>query len=354
MLLFDFSQYKSSEEWLMEISAQLKKPNLTDWEKAIYLFLQEWFSTTDFINVRTSGSTGEPKTLQVSKKMMQISASKTIEFLQLEPKNTALLCLSANYIAGKMMIVRAIVGKLILYAIEPTSCPLTDFSYTVDFSAMVPTQVFEQIKENLSLNKIHKLLIGGGAVSGHLENKLKSLSCICYETYGMTETVSHIALRQLNGKEKQAALIPMPNISVSTDERGCLVIFATDLLNEPLITNDLAEIYSSGNFRITGRFDNIINCGGIKIQPEEIERKITPFFKKPFLISSIKNEKWGESLVLVTEEKLEDNILSKINKKLSASEQIYFYTSFSQIPKTSLAHKIDRRKVKLLLKSLNF
>ncbi len=360
MLFFDFSQYCTDEDWLSEIPLQLKKPTLSDWEKAIYLFLQEWFSPTDRIEVQTSGSTGEPKVLHVSKQMMRVSASKTLHFLQLKPEETALLCLSANYIAGKMMIVRAIIGGLKLYAIEPTSAPLrhselnTQSPVCFDFSAMVPVQVFEEMNNNFSLNKIKKLLIGGGAVSADLENKLQSLSCICYETYGMTETVSHIALRQLNGNNKQAFFSPMDDISVSTDKRGCIIISAPGLLDNPLHTNDLAIITENGQFRITGRIDNIINCGGVKIQPEAIEQKIGLFFKKPFLISSIKNKKWGESLVLVSEEKMENDILSKINKLLPPSQQIHHCTTLTEIPQTSSSKKIDRKNVNLLIENIKF
>ncbi len=356
MLLFNFSKYRPNKEWLTEISFQLKKVNLPDWEKAIYLFLQEWFSPTNCVEVCTSGSTGEPKTLLVSKKMMESSAFKTIQFLQLKPEDTALLCLSANYIAGKMMIVRAIVGKLCLYAVEPTSTPLRHCESPVsfNFSAMVPAQVFEEINDNCSLNNIKKLLVGGGAVSADLESKLQSLSCICYETYGMTETVSHIALRQLNRDNKQAFFSPMENISVSTDERGCVVISAPDLLENPVYTNDLAIITTNGEFRITGRIDNIINCGGIKIQPEEIEQKIASFFTKPFLISSIQHAKWGESLVLVSEENKNDDILQKVNELLPSTQQIHFYAYLTEIPKTLSSQKIDRKKARTQIEFIIF
>ncbi len=358
MLELDFSQNNTPEYWLSKISEQLNNPLLPDWQRSVYSFLQEWFLPTDFVKVYTSGSTGEPKSLQVSKTMMRISALKTLQALDLKSSDTALLCLSANYIAGKMMIVRAIAGQLRLFAVEPASTPLrhcgTESSsadlqspVSFDFSAMVPAQVFEQLNEKSSLEKIKKLLIGGGAVSSELDNKLQALNtCIAYETYGMTETVSHIALRKVNGKNKQTAFALMPNISVKTDNRGCLVIFAPDLLPEPLITNDLAEIFPNGNFRITGRIDNIINSGGIKIQPEELERKIASFFTKSFLISSVKDEKWGESLILVAEENIDKNTFEEINKLLPKAHQIKLFVHLPEIPRTSVSEKISRIQVK--------
>ena len=344
MLSFIFSEH-TSQEWFTISNEKLFQTGLADWEKSLWRFIADWYSDSPFVTLRTSGSTGTPKLIEVSKEMMCVSARKTLQFLNIKPNNTALLCLSADYIAGKMMIVRSILGNLRLFAVAPSGKPLMDFSRFVDFSAMVPMQVFQQLKEVDSLNRIGKLLVGGGAVSSQLSESLQVCSCMAYESYGMTETVSHIALRRINGNERQEGFVPMNNVSVSLDERGCLLIDAPDLLTKSLQTNDSAEILPSGEFRILGRIDNVINSGGIKIQPEEIERQITPFFTRNFVISCVTDDKLGEKLVLVSEESLNPEQIQLINSNLNPYQHIRSYLQLSPFPQTT-THKIDRPAVK--------
>ncbi len=316
-------------------------------------FLEEWNNDLPYVNVQTSGSTGTPKILQVSKEMMRRSARKTLQYFDLKPGDTALLCLSADYIAGKMMIVRALEGNLRLITVEPSSTPLRDFTGEVDFAAMVPAQVFEELKTGGSLNRVRKLLIGGMALSPALEEALQQCTCEACESYGMTETVSHIALRRLNGSSRQAGFAPLQGVSVSLDERDCLVIDCPDLLENSLTTNDVAEILPSGQFRILGRVDNVINSGGIKIQPEETERKIASFFSSPFAISSVSDEKFGEKIVLVAGENISKTKLNEINNCLNKSEKLHHAFHLPELPQTA-THKIDRRQLKNILEQKQY
>lgn len=341
-MYYSFQFHKQTpQEWITQAHEKLAASETLDWKKPLWQFIADWYSDSSSIIVHTSGSTGKPKAIELSKDMMRVSARKTLQALDLKPNDTALLCLSANYIAGKMMLVRAILGDLQLYALEPSSQPLNDFPETIDFAAMVPMQVFEQLKVKDSLNSVKKLLIGGGAVSDDLSSQLQTCTCAAYESYGMTETVSHIALRRINGFEAQTGFSCMPAVSVALDERGCLQITAPDLLPTPLQTNDFAEILSSGEFRILGRIDNVINSGGIKIQPEEIERQIASFFTKSYAVSSIPDEKLGEKLVLVSEEPISPELLQTINQSLPAYHKMHQAIQMSLLPLTGNG-KLDR------------
>ena len=320
---------------------------LPAWEQGIYRFLAEWHNTGDFVLVQTSGSTGAPKTLRVSKEMMRISARKTLQYFDLKPNDKILLCLSADYIAGKMMLVRALVGGLQLWAVEPQSLPFKAPSvhssgglgetWTFDFASIVPLQAFEMLKRNISFHNIRNILIGGGSISPALEENLQNCQSRIFESYGMTETVSHIALRRVNGEKREAGFVPLSGVSVRTDERDCLVITLAPIRHrceedadyksapatQVITTNDRAEIFPDGSFRILGRADNVINSGGIKIQPEEVERKIAGFFNLPFAVSAIADEKLGEKLVLATEESISPEKLCEINSRLLPYEKLY-------------------------------
>lgn len=174
--------------------ASLLSSKIKDWERDMYAFILEWLDDSETVYAHTSGSTGVPKSICLKKKSMIASAKLTGEYLVLEEGQTALLCLSTNYIAGKMMVVRAFVLGLNLIAVEPTGHPLNQLEQHVDFAAMVPLQVFNCIDDRARLEQINHLIIGGGAVDNELLNKLREVSTCCYSTYGMTETVSHVAL----------------------------------------------------------------------------------------------------------------------------------------------------------------
>ena len=269
-------------------------------------FLGEWNNSSDYVRVQTSGSTGAPKQMLVEKRRMLASARITCDFLGLREGNTALLCMSLDYIAGKMMVVRSIERGLRLIAVEPSGHPLAvhEGQYPcVDFAAMVPMQVYNSLQvpeERERLRQIRHLIIGGGAIDEAMAKELKDFPNAVWSTYGMTETLSHIALRRLNGSEASDYYTPFPSVRVGLSEDDCLVIDAPEVCAERLVTNDIAELSPQG-FRILGRKDNIICSGGLKIQAEELERQLRPHLRVPYLISKRPDVKFGEIVVLFTE-----------------------------------------------------
>lgn len=271
-------------------------------------FLQQWNFGKESFLFRTSGSTGEPKEITVSSRSMIRSAELSGQALKLKRGETALLCMPLDFVAGKMMVVRSLVLGLKLLSVKPSSNPLKEIGseIIIDFAAMTPMQVLESLNDPQSFSKlkqIHKLIIGGAPVSADLESKLQNLPGEVYETYGMTETLTHIALRRLNGTEQSEYFKTLPGISIGTDERGCLVIHAPHLDQPDVVTNDLVEIIASNHFRWLGRADHVINSGGIKIFPELVERKLEGKLSHRFIISSLPDQKLGRKVVLVVEVK---------------------------------------------------
>lgn len=325
-------------------------------------FLQEWNSPSETLLVHTSGSTGKPKPMWVEKKRMLNSAHITCNFLGLRPGNTALLCMSLDYIAGKMMVVRSIERKLRLFSVKPSGHPLSDESLTkmvemdFDFVAMVPMQVYNTLQvpqERERLSRIKHLIIGGGAIDDALADELRSLPGAVWSTYGMTETLSHIALRRLNGEEASEWYQPFDSVGVSLNSDGCLVIDAPLVCSEPLVTNDIAEIkqqetssHSSDAssslktssphvlFRIKGRKDNVICSGGIKIQIEEVENLLRQHLDAPFLLAKKKDEKFGEIAVLVTESSDLEGVEAICRQVLPKYWVPRQYLHFDQLPMT--------------------
>ena len=269
-------------------------------------FLEEWNNPSLYVHVQTSGSTGAPKPMLVEKQRMLNSARITCDFLGLHEGDTALLCMSLDYIAGKMMVVRSIERGLKLITVPPSGHPLSPLSTLhspLDFAAMVPMQVYNSLQvpeECERLKQIRHLIIGGGAIDDVLAAALKTFPNHVWSTYGMTETLSHIALRRLNGPDASEYYTPFPSVKVSLNEEGCLVIDAPLVCPERLVTNDIAEL-SAGRFRILGRKDNVICSGGIKIQIEMVERQLRPHLQAPFLITKRPDAKFGEAVVLLTE-----------------------------------------------------
>ena len=276
-------------------------------------FLSEWNNDSPFVHVQTSGSTGAPKPMLAEKRRMLASARITNDFLGLHEGDTALLCMSLDYIAGKMMVVRSMERGLKLFTVEPSGHPLNHCQSAIDdckidFAAMVPMQVYNTLQvpeERERLMGIRHLIIGGGAIDDALGAELKNFPNAVWSTYGMTETLSHIALRRLSGPEASDWYTPFPSVQVSLSDEGCLVIDAPEVCPECLVTNDIAEISTQG-FRILGRKDNVICSGGIKIQIEEVERHLRPFLRAPYLISKRPDPKFGEVAVLLTEDSVDE------------------------------------------------
>ena len=314
-------------------------------------FLSEWNNDSDTVLVHTSGSTGKPKPMMVEKKRMLNSARITCDFLGLKPGDSALLCMSLDYIAGKMVVVRSIERHLHLISVSPSGHPLKDIDLKdvngkdvngeITFAAMVPMQVYNTLQvpeERERLTHVRHLIIGGGAIDASLEKELRSLpgNIAIWSTYGMTETLSHIALRRINGAEASEWYQPFDSVKISQTEEGCLVIDAPQVCAETLVTNDIVEIepyiynkvekhdkvekhevMEKLRFRIKGRKDNVICSGGIKIQIEEVEALLKPHLEKPFMIAKKKDEKFGEIAVLLTEDEDLKKVEATVRRLLS-------------------------------------
>lgn len=275
-------------------------PDQNSWQHQIGLFLNEWYNDQSFVQVKTSGSTGIPKLIRMSKQTMSASARMTNQFFGLTAASSALLCLPASYIAGKMMLVRAIEGDYQLTAVPPSANPFVDLNDKFDFSAITPYQLVQSASE-LSSTDIRQIIVGGSPVTPDIENLSSSWKVALYETFGMTETASHIALRKFNGSDKSKYFQVLQGVEISQDDRNCLVIKAPHLTDEVLITNDIVEIHGSKEFQWLGRFDRVINTGGIKVFPEQIERKMQDIVRFPFFISSLPDLSLGQKVILVVE-----------------------------------------------------
>ncbi len=268
-------------------------------------FLAEWRSDEPTVTVRTSGSTGTPKLMRIEKSRMRASARMTCDFLGLHEGDSALLCMPLDYIAGKMVVVRSEVRGLRLIAVRPSAHPFAGLQESPVFAAVTPMQVFETLKvdeERRLMMGVRELIIGGGAVNRDMAAELKSFPNAVWSTYGMTETLSHIALRRLSGVEASEWYTPFDGVELSVDDRGCLVIEAPAVCSERLVTNDIVEFEEGGKrFKVCGRADNVICSGGIKIQAEEMERMLEPYIKQPYVVAWEPDEKLGQAVVLVIE-----------------------------------------------------
>lgn len=306
-------------------------------------FLAEWHNDSEFVHVQTSGSTGTPKPMMIEKRRMLASARITCDFLGLRPGDSALLCMSLDYIAGKMMVVRSLERQLRLVTVAPSGHPLSNLSphssyfSPLVFAAMVPLQVYNSLQvpeECERLREIRHLIIGGGAIDEAMAAQLKTFPHAVWSTYGMTETLSHIALRRLSGPEASDWYTPFPSVNLSLSVDGCLIIEAPEVCEERLVTNDIAVLSPEGRFRILGRKDNMICSGGIKIQAEELERQLRPHLSAPFMITKRSDEKFGEVVVLLTEGDISDarNVCEHILPKFH-HPRIYLHVA--QIPLTA-------------------
>lgn len=267
-------------------------------------FLEEWFSEKLTIAVQSSGSTGTPKILHAEKERMKASAAMTCSFLGLKQGDTALLCMPLKYIGAKMVVVRSLIWGLDLYCAAPSGHPFAQINFSPEFLALTPAQVYSSLQnstENKLLRGTKQLIIGGGAINASLAEELAAFPNAVWSTYGMTETLSHIALRRLNGKDRSDWYQPFNGVEVSLTPQGTLAINAPAVCPEYLITNDIAELDDFGRFKIIGRADNIINSGGIKLQAEKLEEKLSAVLSFPFLITSVPDDQYGEVPVLLVQ-----------------------------------------------------
>jgi len=270
-------------------------------------FMAEWHDAADTVTVHTSGSTGVPKLLRVEKRRMLASARATCDALGLRQGDSALLCMSLDYIAGKMMVVRALERGLRLVVTEPGGHPLAGVGEPIDFAAMVPLQVYNSLQvpqEAERLRRIRHLLIGGGPLNGELELRLRGLPNAVWHTYAMTETLSHIALRRVSGSGATPWFTPMQGIALSQTSDGCLVIDAPHLCPQTLVTHDVVELQvgqdgGGQRFKVLGRVDNVIISGGVKIHIEQVEEALARHLQVPFAITRKPDARLGECVVLM-------------------------------------------------------
>ena len=278
----------------------------------LHLWNQLWESNLDSFVFLTSGSSGTPKEIRLTRKQLITSAVLTLNTLNLSKNDSILINLNTEYIAGKMMLVRATIGQMKAQIIEPNSNPLLniDLSQHFDFFSFVPLQIetiLTQTPNKISiLNKAKAIIIGGAPISQSLIHLIQEIQSPVYHTYGMTETVSHIALMRINGTEKSDYFNTLEGVSIATDNRNCLVINHELTNNQTITTNDIVEVINPTKFKWLGRADDVINTGGIKILPNQLEIKLVPIFdklniKNRYFIFGLAHESLGSSINLVIE-----------------------------------------------------
>lgn len=309
---------------------QLDSKDFTPFERSVVEHCKEWMSDATGFEVTTSGSTGDPKKINFHRSQLEASARLTAEALGLKEGMTALLCLNPGFIAGKMMIIRCMVTGMNLIAVEPMANPLDHLPQEaplIDFAAMVPLQVRTIINSNRAreFDQIRMVIIGGGQVDPELREKLQTLPTSFYSTFGMTETISHVALQKLNGVNQDSYMQALPGVTFSTDSRGCLVIHAPHAEQQSIVTNDMVELIDSGKFRWLGRWDNVINSGGIKIIPEVAEQAIAVILPaigidRRFFVHGVDHPSLGQEVGLVIEGSLdrdkEESVLTALKEQL--------------------------------------
>ncbi|MDE6757049.1 MAG: AMP-binding protein [Muribaculaceae bacterium] len=272
-----------------------------------YRFIDEWLDESPYITAHTSGSTGKPKAIRLFKADMVTSAISTNIFFNITDKSSMLCPLSANYIAGKMMIVRAMLSGANLWIEKPGNTPVCQDYGNIDLIAVVPSQVQHLLNNPDIFKRLKHILIGGAAVPRELSNRITALGVNAYVSYGMTETCSHVALRRI-GKSSDEIYEAMSDICFSTDSRGCLIVKSEKRSFHSLTTNDIIDLIDDKHFIWVGRFDNVINSGGIKVYPEEIEKQIQCLIPEDmeYYISKCRDDKWGEVPVLVLSKNVEN------------------------------------------------
>ncbi len=349
-------------------------------EKQSLEFCQQWIAKKQTFTLNTSGSTGKPKPIVLTRTQMQASAALTVDFFDLGRHTKALVCIPTAYIGGKMMLVRGLEYDWDLYIIDPSSQPFRTIqgqiqakdatlvkelqSFCFDFVALVPLQMEKILEDTIDfssvLNQMKAIILGGGPVSLSLEEKIKKLSVPVYHTYGMTETVSHIALKKLNGEDAQSYFQILPNVKIRQDSRGALAISSPTTADVWIQTNDLVEILSEHRFIWKGRTDNVINSGGIKIHPELLEPRIEQVmdeigWDKDFFLAGMPEQKLGEKLVLLIESKtpsqeeqlrFNELLLKKLNK-YEIPKNIVYLKQFSRTSTQKIQRKVTLRTASL-------
>lgn len=342
---FKFNGLHFDHEDLKEVAYSLIKEG-ESYEKVTGNFLIDWLNDKNYLYVDSSGSTGQPKTIKLSKQAMVNSAIATGDFFNLEPSDTALHCLPSHFIAGKMMFIRALVLGLEIDFVEPSAHPIFDYKKNYDFCAMIPLQ----LKHTLNYTQnIKTIIVGGSKVTTPLLERIKLNTSKFYETYGMTETVTHVAVRQLESRNNKGEkyFTALEHVKFDQDERKCLIIHAPKLVKEALVTNDIVDLKSETSFTLLGRFDNVINSGGVKLFPEQIEEKLQAVIDERFIVAGEEDATLGEKLILIIENSRDsaESIGNRIKylkglTKFEVPKEIYIIDKF----KETVNGKIQRNK----------
>jgi o-succinylbenzoate---CoA ligase len=322
------------------------------WQNSIYHFLVNWCDNSDVIITHTTGSTGKPKEIHLRKMAMINSARMTNHFFKLNSSTTVLLCMPASYIAGKMMMVRALMSGFNLLTVEPSANPFENLSTSIDFTAITPYQLFHSA-EKLKTLSVSKIIVGGSPVTRQLERLSEDIPAELYETYGMTETCSHIALRRFNGKEKADYFKTLGGVEIQQSNRGCLIIYAPHLLEYEIHTTDVVDILSENTFRWLGRVDSAINTGGIKIHPEQVEKKLEGIISASYFITSVPDQLLENKVVLVIESEaftIEQELDLKLHiqsnlHKFEFPKHIYYLPAFVYSENNKLLRKETLAKI---------
>lgn len=284
--------------------------DLTTAQQNIVIFCRNWLNNTSGFEVKTSGSTGLPKTIFISRQQALSSVALTKSALRLQTGWHSLVCLNTDTIAGKMMLIRSLEIGMNIHVVKPSNNPFKEIKIgtIIDFVSLVPLQLSQILQDGYlnELNQTKAILVGGASIGASLENKIQSITTSVYSSYGMTETVSHIALRLINTVNKQTNYRKLPSIEIEKDDRDCLCIKGTVTNNQWIKTNDVVELLPNGYFKILGRIDNVVNSGGVKIQLEAIEQIIADYFTEQeitnnFFLTSIPHTTLGSQLVIVME-----------------------------------------------------
>ena len=342
-LRFKLNNINYTHDELKEVAYSLVKEGVL-YERNAGDFLLDWLDDKDYLTVKSSGSTGLPKKIRISKQAMVYSAIATGNYFNLEPGNTALHCLSTNFIAGKMMLVRAMILGLEIDLVEPAPLPIFDDYKTYDFCAMAPMQIQSSLNR---LNNIKTIIIGGAPISNKLMEDLQAINTKVYASFGMTETVSHIAIKPLNIKGYNGHYTTLDHVKISQDDRNCLVIEAPKLSDHKIVTNDIVKLYSPTEFEFVGRYDNMVNSGGIKLFPELIEAKLKGKIKNRFFMASEPDDILGEKLIMILEGKENTTNASTFEEldNYEVPKHIYLVDQFVEVNE-----KIQREKTLELLK----
>ncbi|MDE6317289.1 MAG: AMP-binding protein [Muribaculaceae bacterium] len=311
-------------------------------------FISQWFDDSPFVTAHTSGSTGAPKEIQLLKSDMRTSALSTNRYFNITEQSTLVCPLSAGYIAGKMMIVRAIISGAELWMEKPSNKPMTRDYGHVDLIAVVPSQVPHLLSNPENRLIPENILIGGTPLPGDIASEIIAKGFNAFVSYGMTETCSHVALRKVDNSSREV-YEALNDIHFSTDMRNCLVIKSESRFFKQLATNDIVKLLDDRHFTWLGRYDNVINSGGIKIYPEEIEQLIRDVIPSEieYYIAKDTDDKWGEAPVLVISEKVDDmeSLLSEVRAKVRSKAQRPVKIIVDTIEHTS-SGKIVRRSIK--------